>query len=263
MSKNTVDADALKLDLINLLEDEDVLNSIRGALCRVLGCAAPVVQGGHDASQNDQKGGDDPCRDTEKRLREAEGELARSRQQVAQRDQDLSKLNDRVTQAEQKTRDVETERDKARNDNAALQKRSVLSPELARVLAHVRSDEELAERFELNAAPIVDDLTLLVQTVSVLSRSSSLNDLWEFYRTRCENMGAKLDAEDMAVFKAALGWLNENWPKKPYEFFNPPIGTIHSADAHILANGNKNAAITSVWLPGVPELKLKPLVATV
>jgi len=276
MSKNPVDTDALKLVLINLLEDEKMLNSIRGALCQVLGCAvgASVAQGeprGEQGGEHESaQGGKEKCRKTEERLQEAEINLVDKNERIAAQEQEISQLNsslEQAKQAESGARDelesVRRERARLQDENTQLMQRSLLSPELARVLAHVRSDKELAERFELKAAPSVDDLTLLVQTVSVLSQSSNLKALGEFYRTRCEDMSDKLDAEDMAVFKAALGWLNENWPKKPYEFFNPPIGTIHSADAHILANGNKSAAITSVWLPGVPELKLKPLVATV
>jgi len=252
MSKNQVDTDALKPVLIKLLEDDEVINSIRGALCRVLGCAvgAPVAQGeprGEQGGEHESAQGDkEKYRKIEERLQEAEHKLADTSRQITAQEADLE--------------GVRKERERLQRDYTSLQQRSVLPPDLADVLAHVRSDAELVKRLELNTD--LDDTAMLVQTVAVLSQESNLKRLWEFYKSRCEARRAELSPQDRAVFKAALSWLNANRPDRPHEMSYPATGINYDYEKNIRPPGMSGETITAVWLPGVPAMKLLPLVAT-
>lgn len=242
MSNNPIDAKALKPALIKLLEDEEMLGLIRRAL-------------GIDTAHEDE------------RKRADKNERLALEQQIDQIKNENKQLLDQLNRSEQAEKSTHAELVKKRqeceqlqHEITSLQQRSLLPPDLAGVLSHVRGDAELVKYLALNATQ--DDSAMLVQTVAVLSQERSLERLWNFYKNRCENKRGELSPQDRTVFEAALGWLNANRPDKPHLISEPAVGAPYDYQKNIRPPGMVGETITAIWLPGVPSMRLLPVVAT-
>lgn len=281
MSKKQLEVDDLKPILIKLLEDEEMIDSIRGAFCRMLNCAGDAAEersesgsdlgGGYDGDEIDKKS----YRQTKERLHEAESKLKETSNQIAAKEQEIKQLKQdadllrsRLEQTEQAQHaalnTVESERkerSRLQEENTQLKQCSALPPELASVLTQVRSDAELLKRLKLNKD--LEDTAMLVQTVAVMSQESNFKRLWDEYKSRCEERKSEINPQECAVFDAALGWLNASRPDRPHQTISPAIGAPYDYEKHLRgAPGMVGETITAVWLPGVPAMKLLPLVAT-
>jgi hypothetical protein len=98
--------------------------------------------------------------------------------------------------------------------------------------------------------------------LSCVILESNFKRLWEVYKSRCEAKKSELNLQDRAVYDAALGRLNANRPDRPHQTSSPEIGAPYDYEKHLRgAPGMVGETITAVWLPGVPAMKLLPLVA--
>lgn len=249
MAKLEDDIERFKPVLLNLLkEDDDVLNLLRKLLAKLQGEQA-------DSARDD----------AERTLRELTRQRDEAQRQLKDQGREMERL-ERERSTLEKQRDEllasqRRERDQWQAERDALQKRPLLPPELSALLAHIRQDADLLKRFELPRER--EDLGLLIAAVAVLAQKDNLSRLWTMYKDRCEKHAGPLDEADLAVFRTALDWHNANWPDKPYGLLSPPPGTSYDYEKHQRPPlGMRGETIRAVWLPGISELKLKPLVAT-
>jgi hypothetical protein len=229
-------AEQFKPLLRDALEDEDMLVWLRKLLCE--GC------GGNSA-------------DLEAKLKEVQMERDALRREVGEINQacedNLRRVQGQINQAEAACAKVQAELDAHRQQGR-------LPEGLARVLARVRWDSALAGQFQLNTQ--AEEMDVLLSLVAILGHDDGFKKLWDFYKNRCENQKVALDAEDVHVLEVALAWLNANWPDKPYVFSSPAPGDRYDYDKHLRPPGMSGEQVTATWLPGLPELRIKPLVVT-
>lgn len=237
---STLSAHQLKPLLRECLEDEDMLRWLR----EILG-VKPVDQRDSEVQAELAR--------LQKSLRHQEEILQQARSTLTQKDRELAHSQERLRQAEQREHEAKTQLE-------ALRKQGRLPGDVSALLAQVRADAKLAARFRLDVDS--DDVTLLVQVVAVLSQAESFKRLWELYKTRCEERRATLDEGDRSVLQAALSWHNANWKDAPYALVEPAPGEQYDYDQHTRPPAMVGERIVTTWLPGVPRMKIKPLVET-
>lgn len=233
-------ADQLKPLLRECLEDEEMLNWLRKLL------------NAKTTDQRDSEAQAEVVR-VQRMLRDQEAVLLQARSTLTQKDRELAQLNERLHQAEQRERDAKAQWE-------ALRKQGSLPTEISALLGHVRADSRLVARFGLDIQ--ADDVALLVQVVAVLSQADNFKRLWELYKTRCVERRAALEKEDRCVLQTALSWHNANWKDAPYEFVEPAPGETYDYERHTRPPAMVGDRIAATWLPGVPRMKVMPLVET-
>lgn len=202
----------------------------------------------------------------ERELSDAHKQITNLQHQVSQFEGELKQAHTQVrAQASQHASDLETlkkELNASQQKCKDLEKRSLMPPDWASLLARVREDADLAGRFSLNTA--LGDVDLLVQTVAVLSDGNNIKRLWDSYKKRCEDQRGPLNSGDEHLLEAALTWYNTKWPADSQQALNRPVeGSSYDYEKHMRpAIGMTGETIVAVWLSGIPGLKLKPLVAT-
>ncbi len=252
MGKQKLDAKRLKPVLLEVLEEEDVRKLLRKILG--LDARAPLPERPDDGKRRELERKDRELDEYRSKLERAGRDVEALRAQLTQRDRDQASLQRRLeTSLNECTR--------LQSECNILKNRSLLPPAHARLLARVREDEELIHRFELNNRQ--DDLDLLLQAVAVLSHEGNLRRLWDLYKGRCESQRAALSPADEGLLEAALGWHNVNGADSPYQLERPATGSAYNYEKHMRPTlGMGGETIQAVWLPGIPGLNLKPLVAT-
>ncbi|MGD9889289.1 MAG: hypothetical protein AB7S56_08510 [Halothiobacillaceae bacterium] len=233
-------AEQLKPLLRECLEDEDMLNWLRKLLN-----AKPT-------DDRDSRAQAEVMR-VQKMLREQEAVLLQARANLTQKDGELTQLKERLHQAEQRERETKAQFE-------ALRKQGALPTDISAILRHVRADARLVSRFVLDIQ--ADDVALLVQVVAVLSQAENFKRLWELYKTRCVERRAALEPEDRSVLHAALAWHNANWKDAPYTFIEPAPNEAYNYEQHTRPPAMAGDRIAATWLPGVPRMKIMPLVET-
>lgn len=145
-------------------------------------------------------------------------------------------------------------------ENASLQQRPLMPAQWQQLLEQIRADGVLLQRFSLPQND--DDLSFLLTTVAVFSQKDNLTRLWKLLDERCKERSGPWTEAEAQIFGQSLDWHNANWPDKPYELLKPEPGMHYDSGKHQRPPGMLGDRIRAVWLPGIPELKLKPLVAT-
>ena len=214
-------------------------------------------------------------RDLERKLSDALAQVSHLQQQVSRFEseskQAQSDARSQEAHAAQQARELEDVRKKLdasrkeakqwKQECETMQHRGLLPPDLADLMARVRDDAELARRFSLSAE--WDDLKLLMSTVAVLSDEGNIKRLWDLYKKRCEDQCGPLGHNDKLLYGAALNWYNYKWPSKLLSSDCPAPDSAYNYEIHMRpAIGMTGETIAAVWLPGIPGLKLKTLVAT-
>lgn len=254
----------LKELLLELLEDEAVGKALRK--CLKVG-SEEAISPNSSACET----APEPCRQNapqdsetlkqqqlEQKIKESEGLKA-----------SLEKLEKDLGQAQREKSDIAKENgglkkklEDAQTQYQELEKKGCPNPQQTALLTHLRQDEAFIDQFFKATKLAGDEQAALVQLVAVLAQQENIKRLMEFYKSRCEQQKAQLSADDEQVLESALAWHNANWPDKPYDFERPQVGKPYNYEQHMRLLSMSGEVINAVWLPGIPMLKIKPLVAT-
>jgi archaellum component FlaC len=188
-------------------------------------------------------------------------ELQDVNSRVEKRDQEIGQLQKQITVLQQQLAGWRQRlQEFSRQHPDELGSTGLLPVKLTHLLVELRQDKELQDRFRLDATR--SDLDLLLQTVAALSDETSLRRLWDLYKKRCEDRRQGATPEEQSFYLAALDWYNSRF-EKPFTAEIPDIGSVYQHERHMLPPlGMQGEIIRAVWLPGVPGLRIKALVAT-
>ena len=195
-------------------------------------------------------------------LKQKEQEIENLTASLAERKKELEQRQTEQSQLQQKIRQLDGESKDAREQYQALKQRGCPNPQQTALLAHLRQDDAFIAQFFKATKLAGDEQAALVQLVAVLAQQENIKRLMEFYKSRCEQQQARLNANDVQVLESALAWHNANWPDKPYDFERTQVGESYNYERHMRPTGMTGEVVGAVWLPGIPRLKIKPLVAT-
>lgn len=157
-------------------------------------------------------------------------------------------------------RDATSKSSTDRAGNSQQKVHTINLPEnFSQIVVLLRKDDVLCKRFVLDMAG--NDLDSLIQAVAILSQEANLKRLWEMYHKRCEDRQKPASADEIFILKVVLGWHNYNWPNKPYHLSEPSVGDAYDYNEQLRGGIHMNGEkVIALWLPGIPNLKLKPVV---